>query len=122
MNYFKFKEFDSPDLPNSGRNMDAEFVELLDFARTIAGIPFKITSGYRTQAHNQSLKAKGYAASPNSSHCKGLAVDISVPDSQTRYKILSSLIEAGFCRIGISTNFIHVDADKDKAQNVIWTY
>tara|TARA_R110002012_G_scaffold321773_2_gene551302 strand:+ start:171 stop:539 length:369 start_codon:yes stop_codon:yes gene_type:complete len=122
MNYFKFKEFDSPDLPNSGRNMDANFLELLDFARTIAGIPFKITSGYRTKAHNEALKAKGYSASPNSSHCKGLAVDISIPDSSTRHKILTSLIEAGFTRIGISDNFIHVDADKDKAQGVIWTY
>ena len=122
MQYFLFKEFDSPDLPNSGRNMDPDFLELLDYARTVAGIPFKITSGYRTKAHNEALKAKGYSASPNSSHCKGLAVDISIPDSITRFKILTALVDAGFTRIGISDNFIHVDADRDKAQGVIWTY
>jgi hypothetical protein len=28
----------------------------------------------------------------------------------------------GFNRIGISHNFIHVDMDMNKTQNLIWTY
>jgi len=32
------------------------------------------------------------------------------------------LLEVGFTRIGIGNTFIHVDIDKDKSQNVIWTY
>lgn len=31
-------------------------------------------------------------------------------------------MEAGFTRIGIGQNFIHVDTDPDKQQNIIWTY
>ena len=40
--YFKLEEFDSPDLPNSGVNMDGAFLTMLDNARDIAQIPFKI--------------------------------------------------------------------------------
>ena len=59
---------------------------------------------------------------PNSSHIKGLAVDISVKDSRTRFIILDALIKVGFNRIGIADTFIHVDDDRNKACGVIWTY
>ena len=35
---------------------------------------------------------------------------------------MSSLIRAGFKRIGIGSTFIHVDLDLDKPQNVFWLY
>lgn len=122
MQYFLFKEFDSPDLPNSGRNMDPDFLELLDFARTLASIPFKITSGYRTKEHNEKVGGK-----QASSHLIGKAVDLACTNSRERHIILTSLIEAGFNRIGIASNFIHVDSDGtdkggEKSPNVIWTY
>ena len=31
-------------------------------------------------------------------------------------------MQVGFNRIGIADTFIHVDDDKDKSQQVIWTY
>ena len=49
LKYFKFSEFDSPDKPESGKDMDGTFIQLLDKARGIANIPFRITSGYRTE-------------------------------------------------------------------------
>ena len=49
LNYFTLSEFDSPDLPNSGVNMDSQFLTKLETAREYAGIPFRITSGYRTK-------------------------------------------------------------------------
>lgn len=122
LKYFSLEEFDSPDLPNSGVNMDSDFLQRLDDAREIASIPFKINSGYRTKEYNQSLSAKGYSASPNSSHIKGKASDIAVKDSRERWIILDALIKAGFNRIGIADTFIHVDSDGDKSPNVIWTY
>ena len=47
--YFRFEDFDCPSLPGSGyKYMDREFIEMLDEARDIAGIRFKILCGYRT--------------------------------------------------------------------------
>jgi len=43
MKYFNYAEFDSPDLPGSGVEMQGNFLSMLDEARGIAGIPFKIT-------------------------------------------------------------------------------
>ena len=105
-----FKEIDDG-------NMNQEFLHNLDRARELAGIPFVITSSYRTPEKNKEV-----GGSENSSHLKGLAVDIRVRSSSERHTILGSLICVGFNRIGIGQNFIHVDQDPDKASNVIWTY
>ena len=45
MKYFNYDEFDSPDAPGSGNLMEADFLEMLDRAREISGIPYIITSG-----------------------------------------------------------------------------
>ena len=79
-------------------------------------MPFVINSAYRSPEHAESIK------NPTSSHIKGLAVDIKATDSRTRYKVLNALMHVGFNRIGIADTFIHVDDDKDKSQQVIWTY
>ena len=97
-------------------NMDLDFLAKLDKAREYAGIPFVINSAYRSPEHPESIK------NPTSSHIKGLAVDIKAKDSRTRYKVLEALIHVGFNRIGIADTFIHVDDDKQKSSNVIWTY
>jgi len=115
--HFSYAEFDSPDFPDSGNNMDKHFLRLLDNARQIAGIPFKINSGFRTPKHNAKV-----GGTENSSHLRGFAADIHVSSSANRYAILSALLEVGFNRIGIAKTFIHVDADPIKTQNVIWTY
>jgi uncharacterized protein YcbK (DUF882 family) len=117
INYFGCKEFDSPDKPGSGTNMDEEHIDMLNFARALNNIPYIITSGYRTLEYS---KEKGYSIT--SSHTKGLASDILVRNSQERWLILDALKQAGFKRIGIGNGFIHCDNDKDKPQNVIWTY
>ena len=97
-------------------NMNVDFLAKLDEAREYANIPFIINSAYRGPEHPLSIK------NPTSSHIKGLAVDISVKDSRTRFLILDALLAVGFNRIGIADTFIHVDSDIDKSQNVIWTY
>ena len=117
LRYFKLEEFDSPDKKGSGKNMSKELLIMLDNARSIAGVPFRITSGYRTKQHNKKVGGVN-----GSSHTKGLAVDIAVLSGSMRYRILDALFSVGFNRIGISSNFIHCDIDEDKIQNVIWTY
>ncbi len=121
--YFTLSEFASPDLEGSGSNMKHEFLIKLDEARHLANIPFKINSGFRTAAYNQYLlDSPKYKASKTSTHLEGIAADISVKDSRSRWVVINSLMLAGFTRIGIADTFIHVDLSKEKSQNVIWTY
>ena len=122
MRYFKLTEFDSPDAPGSGAKMDKEFLAMIDEARHLAGVPFKINSGYRTQAHHNSLTKKGYKTAKNSAHLRGFAADIHCPDSLNRYAIILGLLGAGFNRIGVANTFIHVDNDPSLPEDVIWTY
>ena len=98
-------------------NMNADFLNKLDEAREIANIPFIINSAYRSPEHNAKIGGK-----PNSSHIKGLAVDISVTNSRQRFIVLNALLNVGFTRIGIADTFLHVDLSTDKSQQVIWTY
>lgn len=117
LKYFELSEFDSPDEKGSGAKMDQAFLVKLDSARYLANEPFIINSGYRTPERNKKVNGK-----PNSSHLKGVAVDIKATNSKTRFKIVEALLLVGFKRIGIADTFIHVDDDKKKVKEVIWTY
>lgn len=117
MIHFDISEFDSPDKKGSGKYMDKTFLSMIDEARGIARIPFKINSGYRTRKRN-----KRVGGVSNSSHLKGLACDIRCVDSNTRYLIINALRDVGFTRIGIAKTFIHCDIDTSKSPNVIWMY
>ena len=114
--HFNSSEFDSRDLAGSGINMQQAFIDKLNDAREIAGIPFKINSGYRTQAHN-----KAVGGEPNSSHCRGWAADIAYSSGSAGWIILNALQKAGFNRIGIYKTWIHADCDPTLSQNVIWS-
>ena len=124
LNYFKIEEFDSPDAPGSGVNMRVSTLLLLDKARSIAGVPFIINSGYRTKAHNDSLRKSGSVK--YSSHLEGYAADIdfNYGDLETAKKIAKALVQAGFKRLGIyhslTASFIHADNDPTKPQNEVW--
>jgi len=122
LKYFKINEFDSPDLPGSGINMCRDTLEMLDVARGIARIPFKINSGFRTEAQNRRIYERMGKKPIRSAHLEGKAVDIAIKSSRERFKILSALLEAGFTRIGISESFIHADSSETKSSHVIWTY
>ena len=122
LKYFELSEFDSPDQENSGVNMDHDFLRMLDKAREIAGISFKINLGYRSEAHN--LRVSGVpktTSNRGSSHLYGFAADISCTNSNIREAIVRSLIKAGFTRLGIAKSFVHVDNDPNKV-DAIWLY
>jgi len=97
--------------------MSTDLLVKLDIARTIAGVPFYITSSYRDEATNRAAGGR-----VNSAHLRGNAVDIACGSSSSRFAILDGLIAAGFNRIGIGSDFIHADVDEDLVNNVIWTY
>ena len=116
MRFFKLAEFRCPCCGRADMNRD--FLEQLDKARELAGVPFVITSGFRCPKHNKEVGGR-----PNSAHLRGMAADIAVPDNETRFRILYGLIKAGFKRIGIGKNFVHVDIDiVTKPYPRIWLY
>lgn len=117
MKHFKISEFDSPDKPGSGKNMQESTLKMLDTARATADMPFVINSAYRTEAHNRRV-----GGVDSSAHTKGYAVDIKATGGRQRYLIIRACMQAGFNRLGIARTFIHVDNDSDKPQNVIWKY
>ncbi len=112
--------------PEEVGGLNEEFVAKLDQARHLAGIPFTITSGFRTVSENESLVASG--AAPHSSHLQGLAVDLRVQNDYEIYRILSSGMAVGITRYGIYTDadnkptHVHLDVSKDDAHvpEVIW--
>lgn len=119
LKYFNLSEFDSKDEKGSGKNMDVDFLKLLDVVREKFGKPMKINSGYRTEAHNEKI-----GGVKNSSHtkipCK--AVDIAISSSADRWKFIKICNEVGITRIGIGNNFIHIDTDTEKTGKLIWDY
>lgn len=112
--YFKPEEFFWCQPKCDISQMDESFMKLLDNARHLAGVPFHLNSAFRSQTYEGSHGRTG-----SSSHCKGLAVDISCVTPYCRYRILNALLGVGFKRIGIYPSFIHVDADPDK-DDAIW--
>jgi hypothetical protein len=53
----------------------------------------------------------------------GWAADIAISNSHRRYLLVEALLDAGFTRLGISEDFVHVDMDPNKTpKHCIWTY
>ena len=116
MKHFELSEFDCP-CGKCTASMDGEFLDALDEARELAGVPFSINSGYRCIEHNKSV-----GGSKSSSHMLGVAADIAARDSVTRFAIVDALMNVGFARLGIRKDFIHVDLDAEKPRRVMWMY
>ena len=122
MRYFQDSEFKckcSYDCGKGAQHMDPHLRHLLDVVRDRLGQPITITSAIRCVQHNTDI-----GGSTTSSHIKGLAVDIAVPNSNYRFHIKKILKNCGVTRIGDSKDggFIHIDVDHDKAQFVEWLY
>lgn len=93
-----------------------KLVEMLDRARGFAGVPFIITSGYRTAEHNAEV-----GGVDGSSHTEGLAVDLLVKDAVSGGKILLGLVQAGFKRFGFyADGHLHADCDDSKVSPAYW--
>ena len=100
--YFKLSEFACPCCEQ--HPMDTRLIDLLDSARQVAGVAFKITSGYRCVKHNTAI-----GGGAKSTHTLGLAADIACADSVSRHAILKALFQVGFQRIEVANRHIHVD-------------
>lgn len=125
LKYFKNEEFNDREVEDSWINMHDDFLLAIDKAREISGIPWKITSAYRTQETNQRLLKQGYKASPTSEHMHGCGIDVSCTNAADAWKIISAAKDVGITRVGISKGFIHLgwgDKIGIKKANCLWTY
>lgn len=116
MTYFDEEEFKCDGVICFDK-MEPSFIHRLEAARKIAGIPFVITSSWRSVKRNKDVGGKD-----NSAHLRGLAVDIKCNNNLNRMVIVRALVSAGFDRIGISDRFIHVDADDSLPHPRLWLY
>lgn len=106
------------------KGLSPELMSKLDTARTVAGIPFLITSGLRTCAGNAAAMGADHSA-----HIQGLAVDLGLGHlaeggerDAARYRMLNALMSAGFQRFGLYDLHVHVDVGQqpDYVQGVAW--
>ena len=114
--YFTISEFDCK-CGCGKNNIDTELIRKLDRVRGKAEIPIVVSSGCRCEVNNRIAGGK-----EDSAHLTGLAADIRVFSSTTRWKLLTAIFTSGFNRIGIGKTFIHVDIDDSKPEKVIWLY
>jgi len=97
--------------------IEPSFLERLNLARTLAGTPFRINSGYRCSKHNREV------GSESLNHESGRAADIAAANGPERRKILTGLVQAGFNRLGIGKTFIHADnMDEIGSPKSFWVY
>jgi len=118
--WFHPREFDSPDAPGTGLNMDYSLIRKLDQMRELLKFPIRITSGFRTKNYNKSLRERGYKSVRDSSHLKGLAVDIYAQNPFVTWQIVDAAMGQKIGRIFVSTTlrYIHCDIDEEKTQGL----
>ena len=97
--------------------MKPSFIKRLDEARAWAGTPFKVRSGFRCRQHNLDV-----GGSDTSSHPRGCAADIEAKTSYERFLIIRGCLTVGLYRIGIGKDFIHIDKDMKKPDQLLWLY
>lgn len=84
-------------------------VDRLERLRALTGYGIDVINGYRCEAYQENLRARGYETAKGvSSHQKGLAADI-VCGAFDGKMLAEKARKAGFRNIGTGRRFIHVD-------------
>jgi uncharacterized protein YcbK (DUF882 family) len=95
--------------------MNMDLVFKLDSMRKIIGCPLTVTSGYRTEKYNNKI-----GGARDSTHIKGLAVDLFCNDDKLRFMIIKYALWSLIVRIGIYPRHIHLDIDDSKSDRAVW--
>lgn len=98
-------------------DLSTELAWIINVVEAQLKMNLQISSGVRCEECNKKVEGK-----TNSAHLTGKALDIKVSTSDERYQLVESFIERGINRIGIGKDFIHIDIDKTKPQEVMWVY
>jgi len=106
--YKYFKPTEKTGSMGTCADLNPKLLEFMDRARHFAGIPFKLTSGYRTVEQNKKV-----GGAKKSAHLKGMACDISAPTPEIKNKILYGIKKAGQDKVftEIANRHIHIDID-----------
>lgn len=97
------------------RNVRSDVVDAATVAGELFGRPLPITSGYRSQARQDSIRANGdpnrVTVAKESKHTDASALDISTADmsDEDQARLVGSLVDAGFTGIGQYGTHIHAD-------------
>ena len=119
--YPNFTEFEFACKCNCGaKKVSKRFMDMLQEARNIAGIPFRIGSGCRCVKHNETVGGVSDSAHLSTDILKCKAVDISIRNDREKFIIVKALLEAGFTRLGVYDTWIHADNSSSKDQKVMW--
>ena len=115
MSYFTQDEFKCPCCGKV--HVSAFLIHKLNKVREALGLPMVVTSGYRCEQHNEAVGGK-----ENSAHRNGTAADIKCETSSMRFSLVQLALEAGFTRIGIGKDFVHLDVHETLLPMVMWVY
>lgn len=116
--YFVPEEFANP------HAMDSSFIRKLYKMRITAGVPFRVTSSYRTPEHNERIKGASRSAH-TLLPCR--AVDLKVINNYERAQVVFAAIAYGIERLGIypadenGAGVIHIDDSRQHPRPRIWT-
>lgn len=100
---------------------DPLVLRALDEIRHLAGFPFILTCTFRSQSYERSKNRSGNSAHSNLVS-KPSAFDIRCTSDSQRFRLVHSALAVGCRRIGIGSNFVHLDFSQKLSQRVIWTY
>ena len=93
-------------------------VVMLEIMRGLYGEPLVVTSGLRCPAWNAHEHGE-----PDSEHLTGEGADLACRRSGERWAMLEAARHAGFLRLGLGRDFLHVGMGPEpRAQRVLWTY
>jgi len=113
MKHFKFSEFACR---CCGVNKcSKEFMEKVDLARDLSGVPWVLNSAYRCKENNEKVGGQ-----KDSAHMEGLAVDVRATDPFIRFRIITGAIQAGFTRIKVYSRWVHIDETKNESKPKVW--
>lgn len=97
------------------RGIRPDVADAASVAGQLFGAPLNITSGYRSQTKQDSIRAKGdpnrVTVAKHSQHTEGSALDISTANMSPADKgrLTGALVDAGFTAIGEYEGHIHAD-------------
>lgn len=114
--HFKKEEFTCP-CGCGLADMDERLIKKLDQLREIVREPLYVNSGFRCVKHNEEVGGKATSA-----HLLGEACDLKAGSGAFKYVLLKAAYRCGFERIGIGSNFIHLDVSQILPRPTIWTY
>ena len=86
-------------------------VMVLESLRTHFDVPVRITSGYRTAAHNAAV-----GGSPHSQHTRGMAADVVLPGvAPAQVAAFARRLMPDWGGVGVYSDFTHIDVRETKA-------